>query len=240
MLRHLTKKERSKEADIDLGRLLAFIAGAINAGGFLVVGYYTSHMTGITSSIADLLVRNNFNLAFMSVLFLLSFICGAACSAIIINWGRSKNYSSEFALPLMFEAILFLLFGLLVGPGLHVVPPVNITITLLCFTMGLQNAMITKISNAEIRTTHVTGIATDIGIESGRFVFTLLKGKDSVAFRPAKLKAHLSLLIAFIIGGVVGAYIFQAYGMIAVIPIAVLLMVTAATPVFEDIKKNLA
>ena len=41
----------------------------------------------------------------------------------------------------------------------------------LCYIMGLQNAVITKISNAEIRTTHITGLVTDLGIEIGKMLY---------------------------------------------------------------------
>eukprot|EP01034_Spumella_vulgaris_P004479 gene4479-5717_t len=55
-LRHLTGRHRTQSINRLLGLLLAFNAGAINAGGFLVVGLYTSHMTGFVSVIADNLV----------------------------------------------------------------------------------------------------------------------------------------------------------------------------------------
>jgi len=54
--RRLTGRRRSADANRHLGLVLAFIAGAINAGGFLAVQQYTSHMTGIVSSMADNLV----------------------------------------------------------------------------------------------------------------------------------------------------------------------------------------
>ncbi len=237
MLKKLAAKERTRSADINLGIILAFVAGALNAGGFLVVGYYTSHMTGVASSIADLIVINRFELAFISFLFMLSFICGAASSAVIINWARSRGFASEYALPILIEAILLLLFGLISGPG-DIVPAVNTTICLLCFTMGLQNAMITKISNAEIRTTHVTGLTTDIGIECGRYIFSLFHGKQGVTLRPERLRVHVSLLVSFIAGGLAGAYAFHQAGMIAVIPLAFVLMLVAAMPVLDDLKRG--
>ncbi|MFX4396989.1 YoaK family protein, partial [Acinetobacter baumannii] len=46
-----------------------------------------------------------------------------------------------------------------------------VAVPLLCFIMGLQNAIITKVSQARIRTTHVTGITTDIGIELGKLAY---------------------------------------------------------------------
>ncbi|WP_261534579.1 YoaK family protein, partial [Burkholderia multivorans] len=83
-----------------------------------------------------------------------------------------RQLSSQYAMPLILEATLLLLFGLL-GSGLetHHVLFVPATVCLLCYVMGLQNAMITKISKAEIRTTHVTGLVTDIGIELGKLIY---------------------------------------------------------------------
>ena len=76
-LKQIATKSRTRRADIELGLILAFIAGAINAGGFLAVSQYTSHMTGMLSAVADFIVLNQFYTAFMSFLFLLSFIFGA-------------------------------------------------------------------------------------------------------------------------------------------------------------------
>ena len=72
----------------------------------------------------------------------------------------------------MLEAVLLLCFGLL-GSNLerHRLLFVPVTVVLLCFVMGLQNAIITKISRAEIRTTHVTGLVTDMGIELGKLIY---------------------------------------------------------------------
>ena len=58
-LRHLTGLHRTPATNRMLGFLLAFNAGAINAGGFLVVGMYTSHMSGFVSMLADNLDRKS-------------------------------------------------------------------------------------------------------------------------------------------------------------------------------------
>ena len=62
-LRAFTKPERTDEANRRLGRSLAFVAGAANAGGFLAVGQYTSHMSGIVSSMADNMALGELGLA---------------------------------------------------------------------------------------------------------------------------------------------------------------------------------
>jgi uncharacterized membrane protein YoaK (UPF0700 family) len=171
-LRGLTGKERSQRANRHVALFLAFIAGATNAGGYVAVKQHTSHMSGIVASMADNLAVGKVELVFAGLSALLSFLFGAACTAILVNWGRRRRLQSEYALPLMLEAALLLGFGIL---GNHLQsqrwPFVSLIILLLCFTMGLQNAIITKISKAEIRTTHVTGLVTDIGIEFGKMLF---------------------------------------------------------------------
>lgn len=232
-IRTLTGKNRTRKADIQLGVMLAFVAGAINAAGFLAVGKYTSHMTGMVSSIANYIALNRLDAAFTSLGFVLCFIAGATVSGIVIRWGKSRDRHSQFALALLLEAILLLAFGFSGSED----SSVTSVIALLCFTMGLQNAIITKISNAEIRTTHVTGLATDIGIELGH----LLTFHDKNTTLPRyKLKLHSSLLLSFLIGGITGAFSFNHYGFPAAIPLALLLLVAASVPIVDDLKsKNL-
>lgn len=236
-LRGFTKPERSEAANLRLGRSLAFVAGAANAGGFLTVGQYTSHMSGIVSSLADNLALGEINAIVGGLSSLLSFIFGAATSAILINWGRRRQLHSLYAMPLMLEATLLLSFGLL-GTNLetHRVLFVPVTVCLLCYVMGLQNAMITKISKAEIRTTHVTGLVTDIGIELGKFFYWNVGATTGSAVHADRQKLRLlgSLLLSFLAGGLAGAIGFKNLGFLATIPLAVVLLSLAAVPVVDD------
>jgi uncharacterized membrane protein YoaK (UPF0700 family) len=79
--RHLTGQHRTPSINQLLGGLLAFNAGAINAGGFLVVGMYTSHMTGFASMLADNLILGNVGLLLGALGTLLAFVAGAAAVA---------------------------------------------------------------------------------------------------------------------------------------------------------------
>lgn len=235
--RHLTGTSRTESGNRGLGYLLAFVAGAINAGGFLAVQQYTSHMTGIVSEMADLIALGQYRIALFGLACLATFISGAACTALLVNYARSRQLQSEFAIPLLLEATLLMAFGLL-GSQIADIEGVFVTVTilLLCFVMGLQNAVITKISGAVIRTTHITGIATDLGIDMGRWVFR--KGATGTAFapRPQRMPMLAILLIAFFVGGLAGAIGFQALGYAATLPLAAALVATAITPVFDDVK----
>ncbi|MGE5450945.1 MAG: YoaK family protein [Acidobacteriota bacterium] len=233
-LRTLTAPERTRRTNIHLGISLAFIAGATNAGGFLAVGQYTSHMTGMVSSMADALILGDRDLVWACMTSLISFLVGAAVSAILINWARRQRSRHEYSLPLLLEASLLLAFGLLGGKyndtGFSAL--VYWTVALLSFVMGLQNAMITKISNSEIRTTHVTGMITDIGIEIGKMLYWNGKPADPTMMRvqanKGRLRLHLSLVGSFCFGAVMGAMGFKHLGYISTVPLAVALAVLSS------------
>jgi uncharacterized membrane protein YoaK (UPF0700 family) len=235
-IRGVTSLRRTPQTDLKLGAVLAFVAGATNAGGFLAVGQYTSHMTGILSSIADRLVLGQLALAGTGFGALLAFLLGAMCTAWMVNWGMRRSLHSAYGLPLMLEALLLLLFGLF-GAAMSLMTPVFVplTVVLLCFIMGLQNAVITKISRAVIRTTHVTGLITDFGIELGKLLY-VNRHPDQPAVRANRdrLRVHGQLIACFFLGGLCGALGFKHVGYISTVPLAALLALLVMRPALED------
>ena len=238
-VRTLTAQARSARANRHLGFTLAGVAGAMNAGGYLAVHQYTSHMTGIVSSAADNLALGAGDLVLDALGAILSFLLGAACTAMLVNYGRRRGMASEYALPLLLEAMLLLGFGVL-GARLAAVEGLFVpaTVMLLCFTMGLQNALVTKLSHAEIRTTHMTGIVTDIGIELGKLLYwnADAQAKPRVAANHARLFTLCALLGCFFGGGVAGALGFKAIGYAATVPLALLLCALAIVPALDDVR----
>lgn len=236
----LAHRQRSPRTNRLLGGLLAFVAGAINAGGFLAVQRYTSHMTGVVSAIADDLVLGHMALVVTGVASLGFFVSGAAATALMINWARRRGLHSEFAFPVLVEAGLLLVFGVL-GANLNRLIELfaPTTVLLLCFIMGLQNAVITKLSHAEIRTTHMTGVITDVGIELGRLMYWNQFEHASlppVRANRERLRVLLAILGLFFLGGLVGALAFKRVGYIAVLPFSVLLLLLALPPLVADLK----
>jgi uncharacterized membrane protein YoaK (UPF0700 family) len=236
--RSLTGHRRTTSANRQLGFALAFVAGATNAGGFLAVRQYTSHMTGVVSTMADNLALGGYTLVLEAAGAIVSFLAGAACTAVMVNYVRRQRLYSEYALPLLFEAVLLLCFGVL-GARLSTIRGlfVPITVMLLCFIMGLQNAVITKLSNAEIRTTHMTGIVTDIGIELGKLCYWNADGgahQPKVEANRDRLQLLSTLLLFFFCGGVTGAVGFKHLGYAATLPLAGLLCMLAIVPTVDD------
>jgi len=241
--RRLSGRKRSEKTNRHLGFALAFVAGATNAGAYLAVKLYTSHMTGMVSSMADNLVLGNSDLALGAFGGVLSFLAGAATTAIMVNFARRRHLHSEFAFPLLLEALLLLAFGLL-GAQLATVKGVIVplTVMLLCFMMGLQNAVITKLSNSVIRTTHLTGIITDMGIELGKLFYWnrhSLEANNEVIADRDRLQVLVTLTLSFFGGGVFGALGFKEIGYALTIPLALLLILLAGVPAIDDVRGSL-
>ena len=224
--------DRTRSSDAQLGMLLTFVAGAINAGGFLAVGQYTSHMSGIFSAMADNMALGAFGLVSAGLAAFVPFVAGAACSAILINWGRRHVAGIQYTLPILLEGLLLCAFGVI---GAFVYPSGRLVLSaipLLCFVMGLQNATVTKLSGARIRTTHVTGLVTDLGIEVGKLLFWNRARDDDLndtpvmADRPKMILLSL-LLLSFFVGGMTGALGFSRFGFVFALPLAALLFMIA-------------
>lgn len=238
-LRHLTGHHRTVASNKVLGLLLAFNAGAVNAGGFLVVHMYTSHMTGFLSSLADNLVLGNMKLVLGAVGALWAFLSGAGSTAILVNWARHHRLRSTYALPLLIEAVLMLLFGLMgaITLGWRTPFAVPLTVLLLAYLMGLQNAVVTKMSSAQIRTTHMTGVVTDLGIEMGKMLYwnrQSIAPEQQVRANRERLWLFAGLVGMFLAGGLVGAAGFKHVGFIFVVPLALVLLGLSLPPLWAD------
>jgi uncharacterized membrane protein YoaK (UPF0700 family) len=239
-LRFLTNRHRAPSTNTALGLLLAFNAGAVNAGGFLVLHMYTSHMTGFASQLADGMVLGNATLLLNALGAILAFLSGAAVCAVLVNWARQHRLHGVYALPLLLEAALMFPFGLagaitLTWPTPFAVP---LTVLLLSFIMGLQNAVASKTSGGSTRTTHMTGNITDMGIELGKMLYWNRRMPSTplpVRHDRSRLRRCGGLVGMFVLGGTVGALGFKHVGFVCVVPLAALLLVLSIPPLLRDL-----
>ncbi len=237
-IRKLTSPQRTPQANLRLGAALAFVAGAANAGGYLAVGQYTSHMTGIVSLMTDNIVLGQMTLVLTGLSALCAFLIGSITSSMLVTWAKRRRLRSHFALPLALEALLLLVFGLL-GAAMdnQIAFLLPETVLVLCFTMGLQHATITRISHSEIRTTHITGLVTDLGMEIGRLIY--FNHSDELGRVEAdrrKLRIQLRLILMSVVGGIAGAFGFKQLGYGTTLPLAALLIVLTMLPMIDDMR----
>lgn len=241
--RLLTHRHRTPGTNRALGLLLAFNAGAVNAGGFLVLHMYTSHMTGFASQLADGLVLGNAKLLLNALGAILAFLSGAAICAILVNWGRRQGLRSVYAVPLMLEAALMFPFGLMGAITLTWPTPfaVPLTVLLLSFIMGLQNAVGAKTSGGSVRTTHMTGNITDLGMELGKLLYWnrhAPPGRARVRHDRRRIRAAGGLIGMFVLGGTAGALGFSQLGFVCVLPLAALLLAISIPPLAQDVPRS--
>lgn len=200
-------EDRTSNIDLVLAGLLSSMAGALNAVGFLIAGSFTANMTGNISASADHFANGEFLIAASFLGLLVAFICGASMAALAIQIGERKRIRSIYALAIAVEAVILLLVGTALTTASANTNETFLVI-ILSFVMGLQNAVTTMISRARVRTTHVSGMATDIGIE----LAALVAGKASRDDAVPKLTLHSLTLACFAIGGIGGALLYQFVG----------------------------
>ena len=196
------------------GFSLTLIAGSVNAIGLLGFEHQAvSHLTGTSTLLGVRLTEGNPDSVLHLALIIVSFVGGAAVSGFIVQdatlkLGRRYGVVLLLESGLLFAAMWTLNNGLIVG---------HLLASAAC---GLQNAMATTYSGASMRTTHVSGLFTDIGIALGH----VLRG---IPANTRRLQLQLVLIAGFILGGSLGAVTYRRYNYIALSVPAVLALLLA-------------
>ena len=182
--------------------LLAFTAGGINAVGLLSFEHQAiSHVTGSVSWLGLELARGEGGAALHLALVVLVFFLGAAVSGALLE-DSTLRLGRRYGVCLLLEAAV--LTAALRGVG-HDAPSAALWASAAC---GVQNAMVSTYSGAVIRTTHVTGIVTDLGLALGHWLRRLpVDGR--------RVRLHLLVLAGFVSGAVAGAAAWLQWGFAA-------------------------
>jgi uncharacterized membrane protein YoaK (UPF0700 family) len=205
--------ERNARADWTLASVLAAVAGALNAAAFYAVGFFSANMTGNVSLASGRIATCQWVMALFYLSIVLAFVFGAAVSTLLISAGRRRHIAGVYAYCILLEAVLLSGLGC-ADLVLHEPFRTRSLVLGLAFLMGLQNAVVTGISGARVRTTHVSGMSTDIGIELAT-AFDILRGREpsnNEAHNWRALKLHVCTILSFLAGGVAGVVVYRAVG----------------------------
>jgi uncharacterized membrane protein YoaK (UPF0700 family) len=232
-------RDRSRHLNRQLAWPMAFVAGAINAGGFLAIGVYTSHSTGSLSRAMDELALGHGALALFYFGIIAAFTLGAATAATFIHLGRRRRFHSPYGGALFIEAMLLLFFGAIAHHHpLSDGAQAGVIGACLGFFMGMLNAIAGSISAHELRVTHMTGIVTDLGVELAKLFYWnrhQRKASPIMADR-RRMRLHGGILISFLTGGLSGALGFTRIGYEVVFVPALILLALSARPVLYDLR----
>jgi uncharacterized membrane protein YoaK (UPF0700 family) len=197
------------------GLFLAFIAGFVNAVALLGFNHQgVSHLTGSSTLLGVELAQTNYLEVIHLILIIVSFVIGAGASGFVIG-NESLKLGRRYSAALFAEAILLVL-------AMHyLVRGSNLGQYLASAACGLQNAMTSTFSGAVVRTTHLTGLFTDLGITIGLWFRGQTMDKRRCAL-------YATLIFGFIFGGVTGALSFKNHGFYSIIIPALLSIVIGA------------
>lgn len=212
--------------------LLASAAGCVNAIGFFACARFVAHVSGNATSfgtgMAALDVAEDYGLV------LLCFILGAMLGGTLIDGRNQQKRKPLYALPLLLVVVMLCtvatmgilgVFGEFSGSvdGIHDL----IFVAMLAFAMGLQNSSVASSTGLMVRTTHMTGPATDLGVQLATALHAQGDARK-MALKQALLR--FTKIASFTTGAALGVPLamFMKYGAFFV-PAAFVLVATVAS-----------
>jgi uncharacterized membrane protein YoaK (UPF0700 family) len=209
MLRHIGD-QRTNAHNMKLAGLLSLTAGFVNAAGFLSFLVLTTNVTGHVALFAERLAVGDYHSAWIIGVWMLLFFIGAFVSSIIIKMlGRHQRFA--YTLPLIIEMIILFMAASHMKWFEATDANNRFIAGSLLFAMGLQNAMVTMISGSVVRTTHLTGMFTDLGIELAEGIYDVAKDKKNGTLY-GKIILRLVIIGFFFVGCITSAYCYHFLG----------------------------
>jgi uncharacterized membrane protein YoaK (UPF0700 family) len=221
-------KQRAFIHNLSLASLLSFVAGMVNISGVLAIGTLTTNVTGHFAFFAEEFSKGEYQTAITFLSYILFFFLGAFTSSMLVELIQRRKPDKSHALPMLLE--ISILVFVTIAARRALLPPEGIARTLL-FAMGLQNALVTKVSQATVRTTHLTGLFTDLGIEISQLFFYSDRGESKKLSKSIYLR--LTIIVFFFIGGVLGGFLFKEISVYTFLAAAAILVIALA---FDNIR----
>lgn len=205
-------------SNVSVWMALAFQGGVLNVGGFMACHRFVSHVTGFATFFGYEISQEQYGHALGMLLVPLFFLCGAMLSGLLVDIRLKLHKKPKYYL--IFGVMFFLILLVVIGGFNNVFgqfgEPLSqkrdyALLALLCLICGLQNGTITTVSKAVVRTTHLTGMTTDLGIG----IVRVLHKKQLANPLTDELRANLmriGIIFFFGLGSVAGAFIFRQLG----------------------------
>lgn len=224
MFRH-KGKTRTLKHNLRIASLLSVIAGIVNVTGFLSIRQLTTNVTGHFAFFIDEIFKLDFLQGFIYFLYIFFFFIGSFTSNFIIEALSRKKENLIYVVPTVIESFILLFTPLFSGYLISTNP--HLLAFLLLFAMGLQNSLVTTISNASVRTTHLTGLFTDLGIELSQLYF--YKQAEQKQKLHASIKLRLTIISFFFLGGILGGILYSMMALYGLAIAAIILLVGIAS-----------
>ena len=201
-----------------LAVFFAFVAGIVNVFGLIELGTFTTNITGHIGEFALSLETFKWENAEKIIFWIASFGLGSLTSSLLVNYFEDKQQKLSYSLPIIIEILLLILcFFLNKNPNNEYFQTI-----ILLYAMGIQNGIISVVSGKVVRTTHLTGMVTDIGLGLGKLILK----KGNLVFVKQSLIINTSIVVMFITGGILSALLTISYSeKVLILPIILLLLI---------------
>jgi len=233
MFRH-QGKSRTLKHNLRIATILSFVAGIVNVTGFLAFKQLTTNVTGHFALFINDVANFQFWTGTIYFLYIFSYLFGSFSSSFLIEKYRTNKKLNVYVLPTIIESLILLSIGI-VSNLINITLPA-VVVCLLLFAMGLQNSFVTKISNAVVRTTHLTGLITDLGIDISHLFFPKLHPqRDKIK---ANIKLRVFIILFFFAGGLTGGFLYSELNLkLNTLILAALILVVSL--LFDDFRYHL-
>lgn len=205
MLRKFSNS-RTLEDNIKLGALTAFSGGMVNVASLLIFFSFSSNVTGHYAILASEIVKGNLYQTGIVFAWIFLFFFGSFFSNLIVIHLSKINTYLAHSLPLILEIICLMSVGIY-GQFFYMETlfETEIMLGIMLFAMGLQNGLTASISNFAVKTTHLTGTTTDLGI-----LFSMFTKKEFRENKELRGKAKLlsTIAIAYLGGAIISGFLY--------------------------------
>lgn len=214
-------KARTFRHNLGIASLLSFVAGIVNVAGLLGVGHLTTNVTGHFAFFMEELYEVNIYQALNFLLYIFFFFLGSFTSSFIVELNARKSEKYIFVIPVVIE--IAIITGAAFSYEFQLITNGSVIACSLLFAMGLQNSLVTTLSNAVVRTTHLTGLFTDLGIECSQLFF--FKKTEQRASLISSIKLRLTIITFFFFGGIVAGVFYNSIQLLTLLIAACVLSI---------------
>jgi uncharacterized membrane protein YoaK (UPF0700 family) len=209
MLRR-TKDERTLKENLLLASSTAFVSGATNVAGVIAFLAFTTNMTGHFANLAKNVIGSNYEQVIIFLIWVVLFFAGAFTANFLVRWQSHKSAYRANALPIVIEMII-LLFVAFYGRNYYneTLEEKRLITSAVILAMGLQNGLVSNISGGLIKTSHLTGVFTDLGADVAEWLYP--NNPKKTALLKSKMYIRLTILAFYFLGASAGGYFFEKY-----------------------------
>ena len=198
--------DRTTKENIQLGSLTAFSAGMVNVISVIIFFAFTSNVTGHYAILAQEISNGNYYQALVVFGWIALFFLGNFTSNIIVINFRDRNAYLAHSIPIILEILCLLAVGTYIQYYYQeTLLETELMVSSMLFAMGIQNGLTATISNSAVKTTHLTGLTTDLGILAS--LFTKKENRENPELRN-KWRLLVTIMASYLIGGICAGYIY--------------------------------